>query len=116
MFLLVPVVVSKVNDYGYQHGEGLVLIGLEYVQEVIVLKEAHCSISHLKMNTANAFDDSFEKLRNEVLHLVHFAHFKNLLEFSEEKGFLDAIGKWPVLEEAFQQRNCQCSILCEEKH
>lgn len=43
----VPVIVSQVDDDGHEHGEGLLLVGLQNVKEVVVLKEAHGSVGHL---------------------------------------------------------------------
>ena len=57
-----PVVFGKLHNHWDQHGESLVLIGFENVQEIVILKEAHSSIGHLKMNSANASDNPLEKL------------------------------------------------------
>lgn len=57
-----PVVISKIYDNGYQHGEGLVLVGLEDVEEVIILKEAHGSIGNLQVDASDTSDDSLEEL------------------------------------------------------
>jgi hypothetical protein len=45
--LLVPVVISKINDDWDEHWEGLILVSLENVQEIIILEEAHSSIGNL---------------------------------------------------------------------
>lgn len=55
-----PVVVSEVHNDGDEHWEGSVLVGLEDVQEVVVLKEAHGTVSHLQVDTANALHNSLE--------------------------------------------------------
>jgi len=44
---LVPVVVSKMDDNWNQHWECFFFVVLEDVQEVVIFKEAHCSISNL---------------------------------------------------------------------
>jgi len=76
---LVPVVVGQVHDHRDQHGEGLVLVGLEDVQKVVILEEAHRSIGNLEMDSANALHDSLEQTRNEPVYLLDFTHFKYLL-------------------------------------
>ena len=57
---LVPVVLGEVHDDGHQHGESLVLICLQDVQEVVVFEEAHGSICHLQVVSPNALHDSFK--------------------------------------------------------
>lgn len=59
-----PVVVSKIYDNRDKHGESFVLIVLQDIQEVVVLKEAHGTISNLKMDASNASYDSLKKLRD----------------------------------------------------
>ena len=44
---LVPVLVRQLRDNRDQHREGLVLVGLQDVQEVVILKEAHGPVSDL---------------------------------------------------------------------
>ena len=44
---LVPVLVRQLGDNRDQHREGLVLVGLQDVQEVVILKEAHGPVSDL---------------------------------------------------------------------
>ena len=99
-------VLGQVNDDWYQHGERLVLVRFEDVEEVVVLKEAHGAISHLQMVTADALDDTFEKTGDQVLDSLNLTDFKDFLELSEEKCLLDAVGEGPVLEEAFKERDC----------
>ena len=53
-------VICKIDNDWNQHGEGLVFIGLEDVEEVIILEETHGSISYLQMDATNASDDSLE--------------------------------------------------------
>ena len=113
---LVPVVISEVNNDGHKHWEGLLLVSLEDVQEVVVLEEAHGPVSNLEVDTANASHDSLEELVDKVLNLVNFANLKNLLELGEEQCFLDAVGKWPVLDETLEQWDGQSSILGKEEH
>ena len=109
---LVPMVLSKVNDDGHQHWECLLLVRLQDVKEVIILKKAHCSIRDLQMDTANASDNSLEESWDDMFDLINFAYFKDFLKLGQEECFLDAVCKWPVLEEAFKKRNCQCPVLC----
>jgi hypothetical protein len=103
--LLVPMIVSKIDDDRNQHGEGLIFIGLENVEEVVVLKETHGSVSYLQVNTANASYDSLEQFRNEVFDFIDFANFQDFLEFCQEKGLLDAVSEGPVLEETLEERD-----------
>jgi hypothetical protein len=79
-----PVVVSKLNYYRHKHWEGFLLVGLEYVEEVIIFKEAHCSVSDLEMDTSYASNNSLEQSRNQMVNLVYFANFENFLQFSQE--------------------------------
>jgi hypothetical protein len=68
------------------------------------------------MNSANALDNTFEQTRNERLYLLYFANFEDFLELGQEKSFLNAISEGPVLEKAFQERDCQGAVFSEEKH
>jgi len=68
----------------HQQWEGLVLVSLQNVEEVVILKEAHCSISYLQMNTSNALHNSLEEFGNELLNLLNLTDFQDLLEFSQE--------------------------------
>ena len=58
---LVPMLVSQFCDNWDKHGEGLVLIGLEDVQEVVILKETHGAISYLQVNAADTLDNTLEQ-------------------------------------------------------
>ena len=77
-------VLSEVHDDWNQHGEGFLLVGLQDIEEVVVLEETHGPVGNLQMDAANALDDSLEKLGNEVLDLVHLADFEDLLKFGQE--------------------------------
>lgn len=74
-----PVIFSKVHNYGHQHGECFIFIGLEDVQEVVILKEAHGTVSHLQMDASNAFHDALEQARNQMLNAVYLAYFQDFL-------------------------------------
>ena len=50
---LVPVILSEIVDDWDEHGESLLLVGLKDVQEVVILEEAHGSISYLQVISAN---------------------------------------------------------------
>ena len=76
---LVPVVFCEVADDRNKHGEGLVLVSLKNVKEVVILEEAHGSIRNLKMDSTDAFNDSLEEFEDEMVNLVNFANFKDLL-------------------------------------
>jgi len=93
---LVPVVVSQVHDDWHQHGEGPVFVGLQDVQEVVVFKEAHRSVCHLQVNSANAFNNSLEKTGNQSVNLVDFTHLKHLLQFSQEERLFHTVSERPV--------------------
>jgi hypothetical protein len=112
----VPVILGQVNDNWHKHWERFLLIGLQDVEEVIVLKEAHGSISNLQVDTTNAFYNSLEELWDQMFNFVDLANFKHLLQFCQEQRFFDAIGKGPELEQAFQKRNSQSSIFSQEQH
>jgi len=81
---LVPVLVGQLGDHWHQHREGLVLVGLENVEEVVVLEEAHGSVRHLQVYPADALDDPLEKAGDQVLDFVDLADFEDLLELCEE--------------------------------
>jgi hypothetical protein len=115
-YLLVPMVVCQVDYDRHQHGESLIFISLQNVEEVVVLKEAHGSVCDLKMDSPDASHDSLEESGDQVFNLVDLAHLEYLLEFCQEESLLDAVGKWPVLEESFEQGDSQCSVLGEEEH
>lgn len=97
LYLLVPVIISEVYNDWNQHGEGLILVGLEDVEEVVILKEAHSSISYLQVNTTDASDNTFEEFGDQMLNLVNFADFQDFLQLSQEQSLLDAVGEGPVL-------------------
>jgi hypothetical protein len=113
---LVPVVFGEVNDDWHKHGEGLVLVSLQDIKEIVVLEEAHCSVGNLKVDTANAFDDSLEELVDHVANLLDFTHFEDLLQLGQEKSLLDAVGEGPVFEQTFEKRNGKSTVFCEEEH
>ena len=96
-----PMVLSKVHDDGHQHGEGLLLVGLEDVKEVIILEEAHGSVGHLQVDSTNALHNPLEQFWDQVFYLVDLTNLQDLLELSQKESFLDAIGEGPVLEETF---------------
>lgn len=98
-------VVGKVHNNRNKHGEGLLLVALQDVQEIVVLEEAHSSVSNLQVDASNASHDSLEKAGNQVLDLVNFADFKNFLKFSEEKGLFDAVSIRPVSEQTVEERD-----------
>ena len=111
-----PVILSQVNDDWHKHWEGLLLIRLQDVEEVIVFEEAHGSVSDLQMDAANALYDSLEKLWNQMLNLVDLANLEDLLQLGQEERLLDTVGEGPKLEQTFQKRNSQSSILGQEEH
>lgn len=61
---LVPVGLSHVDDNWDEEGEGVALVGLEDVEEIVILEEAHCPISDLKMQARDALHQSLEDLGN----------------------------------------------------
>ena len=90
-------VFSQVNDHWYQHRECLFLIGFKNIKEIVILEEAHGSVSNLEMDTSNALDDSLEEPWDQMIDLVDLTNLKDFLKFGQEEGLLDAVGKWPVL-------------------
>ena len=77
-------VLGQVYDDRDKHRERLVLVRLQDVEEVIILKEAHSSVSNLQMNTTDTLDNSLEQLWNQVLNLVDFAYFEYFLKLCQE--------------------------------
>ena len=61
---LVPVILRQVNDDWHKHWEGLLLVRLQDVEEVIVFEETHGPVGDLQMDAANALNNSLEKLGN----------------------------------------------------
>ena len=111
-----PVIISQVHNDGNEHGEGLVLVGLQNVEEIVIFKEAHGSVGNLQVDTANTSYNSLKELSNQGFNLIYFTNFENFLELSQEQCFLDTVGEWPVFQESFQQRDSQSSVLGEEEH
>ena len=68
-------VLSEVHDDRYQHGEGLLLIGLKDIQEVVVLEKAHGAVGYLEVDATNALDYAFEEFRNQWFNFLNFAYF-----------------------------------------
>jgi hypothetical protein len=114
--VLVPVVVSQVHDNGDEHGEGFIFVGLQDVEEVVILEEAHGSVGHLQVDSSNASHDPLEQLRDQVLNLVDFANLQDFLQLRQEKGLLNAVGEGPVLEQTFEESYGKGSVLRQEKH
>ena len=81
---LVPVVLGEVHDDRYQDGEGLVLVRLQDIEEVVILKEAHGSVSHLQVISTDTFNNSLEKALDQRLDVFNFADLNNLLKLGEE--------------------------------
>jgi len=79
-----PVVFGEVHDDWHKHREGLVLVRLQDVKEVVVFEETHGSVSDLKVDATNTLDDSLEELVNKVVDLLNFANFKDLLQLGQE--------------------------------
>ena len=111
-----PVVFCKVHDDGDKHGECLVFVLFQNVEEVVVLKEAHGAVCHLQVIAADRAHDSLEEALNERLYLFDFADFKNLLQLRQEEGLLHAVGKWPVLKQTFKEGNGKGTVLSQEEH
>ena len=72
-------VFSQVDDDWNKHGERLLFVGLQNIEEVVILKEAHSSVSNLQMNTTDTLDNSLEKFWDQVLNFINFANFEDLL-------------------------------------
>ena len=51
-----------------------------------------------------------------MLDFVNLADFKDLLELSKEESLLDAVGKGPIAEEAFEKSNGKGAVLSQEQH
>ena len=70
---LMPVVLRQINNDRNQHVESLILVGLQDVQEVVILEEAHSSVSHLQVDTSNAGHDSLEESLDQPRNFVNLA-------------------------------------------
>ena len=113
---LVPVILSEIVDDWDEHGESLLLVGLKDVQEVVILEEAHGSISYLQVISANWLDNSLEQLGDQIYDLVDFAHLEHLLQLGQEESLLDTVGEGPVSEETLEEWDGQGTILSQEEH
>ena len=109
-------VLREVNDDGHEDWEGLVLVGLENIEEVVILEETHGSVSHLQMITANTLDNTLEEPLNQWFDVLDFADLNDLLKLGEEKRLLDTVSKGPKLEKTLEERNSQGAVLREEEH
>lgn len=72
-------ILGKVYDNWNKHWESFLFVSLQDIQEIVIFKEAHCSVCNLKMNTSNALNNSLEKSWNQMLNLVNFTYFKYFL-------------------------------------
>ena len=97
-----PVILGQVNDDWHQHREGLLLISLKNIEEIVILKETHGSIGNLQVNATNTFYNPLKKTRNQWFDLVYLTNLEYLLQFSQEQGFLNTISEWPVPQQTFQ--------------
>ena len=94
---LVPVILSEVDNDGDKHGESLVLVSLEDVEEVVVLEETRGAVSHLEVISANALDNTLEEARDEGLNFLNFTDLEHLLELGQEERLFDTVGEGPEL-------------------
>ncbi len=73
-----PMLLSKMADHRHQHWEDLVLVRSQDRQEIIILKEAHSSISNLEMRASYASNQSFEESGDQGFQLEDVTDFQNL--------------------------------------
>ena len=109
-------VLSEVYDNWHEHRESFAFVGLEDVEEVVVLEEAHRSVCYLQVDAADTSDDAFEKSRYQHFDLFNLAYFEHLLQFSQEQRLLHTISEGPILEEAFEEWNGKGTVLGQEEH
>ena len=57
-------ILSELNNDGYENRESLFLVSLENVKEVVILEEAHSAVSYLKMISTDAFGYALEEAGN----------------------------------------------------
>ena len=77
-----PMVLSELNNNGYEDGEGFFLVSLEDVEEIVILEEAHRAVSYLQVVSSDAFGYALEEAGNQWLNTLNLAHLNNLLELS----------------------------------
>lgn len=109
-------VLRQVHDHWHQHGEGLFLVRLEDVEEVVILEEAHGAVTDLQVISADGLDNALEELWNEGLHFLHVADLEHLAQLCEEEGLLHGVGKGPVLEQTLKEWDGQVAVLRQEQH
>ena len=133
---LVPVVLREVDDHGHEHREGLLLVGLDDVQKVVILEETHGFARHvnrmefrqrlpgsntlyrlatilaeLQGDIPTALHDPLEQPRDQRLDLVHFADLDDRIQLSEEEDLLGAVGEGPVLQQALKEGDGESAVL-----
>ena len=77
-----PMVFSEVNDDWNQHWESFLFVVLKDIEEVVILEEAHGTVSNLQVDTTDALNNSFEKSWDKMFNLVDLTNFKYFLKFS----------------------------------
>jgi len=109
-------VLGKVDNNWHQHRECFILIRLQDVEEVVILKEAHRAVGNLQMVSTNRFDNALEKAWDQMLNLFHLAHLKHFLQLRQEQRLLNTVCEGPEFQQAFEERDRQSSVLCQEQH
>ena len=77
-----PMVLSELNNNGYEDWEGFLFVRLENVEEIVILEEAHRAVSYLQVVSTDAFCNALEEAGNQWLNTLNLAHLNNLLELS----------------------------------
>ena len=62
-----PVIVCELGNNWDEQREGVCLEVSHNIQEEFVLKEAHSSVGDLEMRASNAFNDSLEEFRDNII-------------------------------------------------
>lgn len=72
---------GQVTNDGNEKWESVRFVGFEDVEEVVILEEAHRSVSDLQMKTRNALHKSFEYLWNVWFEFCNLACFEDFDQF-----------------------------------
>jgi hypothetical protein len=104
-------IISQFINFWYHNWENFILILSYDIQEILVFKEAHGSITDVHILTSDTSDHPFEEFWYEMLHSGWVDYLQNFFELCQIQELLLCISKWPVLKKSFKKRDCKLSVL-----
>jgi hypothetical protein len=105
-----------VNNDWNQKWESIAFISFKNIQEIVVLEEAHSSVSHLKVKSWNALNKSLENFWNIRLKFLHLTGLKNFDQLTDEHDFFWWVSKWPIFDKTIEQKEAKRRVFRQEKH